>query len=95
VKSRKKAPARRTTKDARSVLVRAARDYAAALSRQHEASAAMNRAISRRPTVDKVVLAFERRHDVACDVLGAAEHELLVCAAVVGGWSRRSARRSV
>jgi len=82
-------------KSARTMLVQAARAYGLALQRQHEASAAMNRAIARRKSVDATVRAFEAAHDGACDALGAAEHELLICAAIVAGWSRRSARRSV
>jgi len=83
---------RRSAKD---VLVEATRSYGLALKDQHRASAAMHRAISRQKTIDAVVLTAERKHDAACDALGAAEHYLLICAAVVGGWSRKRARRSV
>lgn len=82
-------------KSAKTRLVQAARAYGLALKRQHEASAAMTRAQTRRKRVDAVVLAFEAAHDATCDALGAAEHELLICAAIAGGWTRKSARRSV
>lgn len=82
-------------KSARTMLVQAARAYGLALKRQHAASATMTRAQTRRKRVDAIVRAYEAAHDAACDALGAAEHELLVCAAIVGGWTRKSARRSV
>jgi hypothetical protein len=82
-------------KSAKMRLVQAARAYGLALKRQHAASAAMTRAQTRRKRVDATVLAFEAAHNAACDALGAAEHELLICAAIVGDWTRKSARRSV
>lgn len=38
---------------------------------------------------------IDDQHADACDALGDAEHELLICAAVVGGWKREDAEQSV
>ena len=78
-------------KDPSVELIKAAHDYARALKRQHKASAALHRALS----LGKDGEALDRKHGAACDALDAAEHALLVCAAVVGGWSRKSAEKSV
>lgn len=75
---------------ARTALVQAAHAYGQALKLQHKASAAMHRA-RQKLTADL----REREHDDACDALDRAEHELLVSAAVLAGFPRRSARRSV
>lgn len=71
-------------------LVHAARAYGAALREQHAASAAMHRTRSGPKLVE-----CEGVHGAACDALDRAEHDLLVCAAVAGGWSRRAAKRLV
>jgi len=71
-------------------LVKAARAYGEALRRQHKASAAMYRARKNKPSQRR-----EREHDEACVELDYAEHDLLVAAAMLAGFSRRSARRSV
>ena len=73
-----------------SVLAHAARAYGQALKLQHKASAAMHRA-RQKSTADL----REREHAAACAALDRAEHDLLVLAAVLAGFSRRSARRSV
>ena len=73
------------------MLIEAARSYARALKRQHKASAALHRALA----LGKDAAALDRKHGAACDALDATEHELLVCAAVVGGWPRESAETSV
>lgn len=90
---------RRCMKDIKT-LVEAATNYAYALRRQHAASAKMRRAESsswqlKEARASKNLDALNQAHGEACDALGVAEHELLVCAAVVGGWSRKSAKRSV
>jgi hypothetical protein len=74
----------------RSALEKAARAYGDALKAQHKASAAMHRARNK-PTAE----AREQDHDAACIVLDRAQHDLLVCAAMLAGFSRRGARRSV
>lgn len=74
-----------------TLLIKAARDYGRALKRQHAASAALNRALSQRKGAKRL----DRAHDRACDALNAAEHTVLVCAAVVGGWSHTDAEQSV
>ena len=78
-------------KDPSVVLIEAARDYARALKRQHKASAALHRALS----LGKDGEALDQKHGAACDALDRAEHALLVCAAVAGGWSRKGAEKSV
>lgn len=83
--------AHRGVKNPSVVLIEAARDYARALKRQHKASAALHRAL----TLGKDGEVLDRKHGAACDALDAAEHALLVCAAVVGGWSRKGAENSV
>ena len=83
--------ARRVVKDPSVVLIEAARDYGRALKRQHKASTALHRAHTR----GKDAEALDQKHGAACDTLDAAEHTLLVCAAVVGGWSRKGAEKSV
>ena len=88
---RKKTRTPRVVKDDATILVEAARTYGRALKRQHNASAALHRALSQ----GKEAKRLDRTHGAACDALGAAEHALLVCAAVVGGWSRKSAETSV
>ena len=82
---------RSVLKDPCVVLIEAARTYARALKRQHKASAALHRAVSRGK--DGGVL--DLKHSEACDALDVAEHALLVSAAVVGGWSRKGAEKSV
>ena len=88
---RKKMRAPRVVKDDAAVLVEAAHTYGRALKRQHDASAALHRALSK----GKDAKRLDRTHGAACDALGAAEHALLVCAAVVGGWSHTDAEESV
>ena len=78
------------TRRARAEVMRAARVYGKALKDQHRASAAMHRA-RMKPTAK----AREQEHDAACASLDRAQHELLVAAAVLSGFSRRSAERSV
>ncbi|HSX23212.1 MAG TPA: hypothetical protein VLE97_10615 [Gaiellaceae bacterium] len=75
---------------ASSKLVQAARAYGEALKRQHRASAAMHRA-----RFSATASLRERDHDAACVALDQAEHDLLVTAAMLSGFSRRNARRSV
>lgn len=84
---------RRVLKDPSVVLVDVARSYARALKRQHKASAALHRALTRGK--DGAAEVLDRKHGAACDALDKAEHTLLVCAAVVGGWSRKEAETSV
>ena len=91
MKARTKARARPVLKDPCVVLIEAARTYARALKRQHKASAALHRAQTRGDDDE----ALDRKHGAACDALDKAEHMLLVCAAVVGGWSRKGADKSV
>ena len=88
---RKKTRAPRVVKDDATILVEAARTYGHALKRQHDTSAALHRALSQ----GKDAEGLDRTHGAACDALDATEHELLVCAAVVGGWSRKGAEKSV
>jgi hypothetical protein len=78
-------------KDPSVVLIEAARAYAHVLKLQHKASATLHRARSR-GNDDKVL---DQKHGAACDALDEAEHMLLVCAAVLGGWSRKRAETSV
>ena len=89
----KRTPKRRVLKKPSVVLVDVARGYARALKRQHQASAALDRALSQGN--DDAAEALDRKHGAACDALDKAEHRLLVCAAVVGGWSRKDAEESV
>ena len=89
----KRKPKRRVFKDPSVVLVDVARAYARALKRQHKASAALDRALSQGDDDGAEVL--DQKHGAACDALDKAEHMLLVCAAVVGGWSRKEAETSV
>ena len=72
-------------------LVEAATSYGEALRCQDELATALDLAYSR----GEDGAALNRDHSTACDTLGTAEHELLVCAAIVGGWTREDAEGSV
>ena len=82
---------KRVRRDPKKVLTKAALRYGEALRRQDVLSTALHRAEMRGE--DATVL--DRDHSAACDAVGATEHELLVCAAVVGGWKRKDAEGSV
>ncbi len=69
----------------------AAKTYGRALRYQAALSTALNLARSR----GEDDTALDREHDAACDALGDIEHELLVQAAIVGGWTRQDAEGSV
>lgn len=72
-------------------LAKAATNYGEALRRQATLSTALHLAYSR----GEDATALDRDHSAACDEVGTTEHELLVCAAVVGGWTRKAAEKSV
>jgi hypothetical protein len=91
VKARRKKALRGVRKDPSVVLIEAVRVYARALKRQHKASTELHRALSR----GKDGEALDLKHGAACDARDVAEHALLVCAAIVGGWSRKGAEKSV
>ena len=79
------------SRDPQKALVKAAASYGEALRRQDELSTALHLAYSH----GEDGAALDRDHSTACDTLGIAEHELLVCAAIVGGWKRKDAEGSV
>lgn len=82
---------KRVRRDPEKDLTKAASRYGEELRRQDVLSTALHRAEKR----GEDTTALDRDHSTACDAVGAAEHELLVCAAIVGGWSRKSAEKSV
>jgi hypothetical protein len=72
-------------------LVKAAHDYGEALRRQQAASEATHQAA----VAGKPIKALDRAHGKACDAVGEAQQELLVLAAIVGGWTREEAEGAV
>ena len=77
--------------DPSEALVKAARAYGEALRRQNDASEEMHQA-----AVDgKPIKALDRAHGKACDAVGAAQQEVLILAAIVGGWTREDAEGAV
>lgn len=89
----------------RAALIEAAADYARALRRQDDLATALDLALTALDLAltrgkegtreEEERAALDREHSAACDALDAAEHELLVCAAVAGGWAREDAEESV
>lgn len=74
-----------------TALVKAARAYGKALRAQHVASENLHEAA----VAGNPIKALDRAHGKACDALGAAEHEVLILAAIVGGWTREDAEGAV
>lgn len=81
----------KVSKDPSKALVKAALAYGAALRRQSTASEEMHQAA----VAGKPIKALDRAHDKACDAVGAAQQEVLILAAIVGGWTREDAEGSV
>lgn len=86
-KARRSAVSQQPQKD----LAKAAANYGEALRLQDTLATALHLAYERREDAT----ALDREHSAACDAVGAAEHELLVCGAIVGGWTREDAEESV
>jgi hypothetical protein len=72
-------------------LIKAAHDYGEALRRQHVASEDLHQAA----VAGNPIKGLDRAHDKACDAVGVAQHEVLIAAAIVGGWTREDAEGSV
>ena len=72
-------------------LIKAARAYGQALRRQHVASENLHEAA----VAGNPIKALDRTHGKACDALGAAEHEVLIAAAIIDGWTREDAEGAV
>ena len=72
-------------------LVKAARAYGKALRAQHVASENLHAAA----VAGNPIKALDRAHDKACDAVGIAQHEVLILAAIVGGWTREDAEGMV
>jgi len=72
-------------------LIDAAKIYGEALRRQEAASEATHQAA----LAGKPIKALDRAHDKACEAVGEAQQELLVLAAIVGGWTRDDAEKMV
>jgi len=79
-----------STAETEQALISAAKIFGEALRHQAAKAAALARARS-----DSVREARDRDHSAACEALDAAEHEVLVLAAVVGGLTRKKAEKSV
>jgi len=77
--------------DASDDLVKAAHAYGEALRKQNAASEALHAAA----VAGNPIKALDRAHGKACDALGKAEHEVLILAAIVGGWTREDAEGAV
>jgi hypothetical protein len=88
---------RRTSKDSPApsvsadALIEAAKAYGNALRAQEAASQAVHQAA----IAGKPIKALDREHNKACDAVGAAQQEVLVLAAMVGGYTRDDAEKAV
>ena len=72
-------------------LVKAARAYGKALRAQHAASENLHAAA----VAGNPIKALDREHNKACEAVGATQHEVLILAAIVGGWTREDAEAAV
>ena len=72
-------------------LIKAARAYGKALRAQHVASQNLHEAA----VAGNPIKALDRTHDRACEAVGATQQEVLILAAIVGGWTREDAEGAV